>query len=93
MKKVVIVWSSPNENGLTASAKDRIIAGLAESGVQTEEIHLNRKKLGHCRACGNGWGTCRTKGSCVIADDFSEIYKKLAEADGIVWISAVTGLR
>lgn len=44
MKKVVIVWSSPNENGLTASAKDRIIAGLAEAGVQTEEIHLNRKK-------------------------------------------------
>ena len=89
MKKVAIVWSSPNTGGLTASAKDRIMNGLTDAGVQVEEIHLNRKKLEHCRACGNGWGTCRTKGSCVIKDDFAEIYRTLAEADGIVWISAV----
>ena len=55
MKKVAIVWSSPNTDGLTASAKDRIMNGLAEAGVQVEEINLNRKKLEHCRACGNGW--------------------------------------
>jgi len=89
MKKVAIVWSSPNTDGLTASAKDRIMGGLEAAGIQTEEICLNRKKLEHCRACGNGWGTCRTKGSCVIGDDFAEIYRTLAEADGIVWISAV----
>lgn len=89
MKKVAVVWSSPNTDGLTASAKNRIMTGLADAGVQVEEIHLNRKKLEHCRACGNGWGTCRTKGSCVIKDDFTEIYQALAEADGIVWISAV----
>ena len=89
MKKVAVIWSSPNTDGLTASAKDQIMKGLSEAGVQTEEIHLNRKKIEHCRACGNGWGTCRTEGSCVIGDDFDEIYKSLAEADGIVWISAV----
>ena len=89
MRKVVIVWSSPNDDGLTAAAKNRIKDGLAEASVQAEEVHLNRKKLEHCRACGNGWGTCRTKGSCVIRDDFAEIYQTLAEADGIVWISAV----
>ena len=33
MKKVAIVWSSPNTDGLTASAKDRIMNGLAEAGV------------------------------------------------------------
>ena len=89
MKKAVIVWSSPNTDGLTASAKDRILNGLADAGVSVEEIHLNRKKLEHCRACGNGWGTCRTNGTCVIRDDFAEIYRTLADADGIVWISAV----
>ena len=89
MKKVAIVWSSPNEDGLTANAKNQIMNGLAETGVQVEEIHLNRKKLEHCRACGNGWGTCRIKGTCVIQDDFEDIYQTLREADGIVWISAV----
>ena len=57
--------------------------------VQVEEIHLNAKKLEHCRACGNGWGTCNKKGTCVIQDDFAGIYKTISEADGIVWISAV----
>ena len=89
MKKVVILWSSPNKDGLTASAKNQFVHGLAEKGVQVEEIHLNSKKLEHCRACGNGWGSCNKTGSCVIGDDFSEIYHSLTEADGIVWISAV----
>ena len=89
MKKVAVIWSSPNMDGLTAAAKDQVVKGLVESGVQVEEIHLNRKKLEHCRACGNGWGSCRSKGVCVIPDDFADICRTLAEADGIVWISAV----
>jgi len=89
LKKVAIVWSSPNTDGLTAEAKNQMMNGLTEAGIQVEEIHLNRKKLEHCRACGNGWGTCRTKGNCIIKDDFAEIYQSLTEADGIVWISAV----
>ena len=89
MKKVAIVWSSPNEEGLTAAAKNQIMNGLKVSTVQVDEIHLNRKKIEHCRACGNGWGTCRSKGSCVIRDEFADIYQILSEADGIVWISAV----
>ncbi len=89
MKNVAVIWSSPNTDGLTASAKDQFVSGLAEAGIRAEEIHLNRMKLEHCRACGNGWGTCRTKGTCVLQDDFAEICRKLAEADGIVWISAV----
>ena len=89
MKKVAIVWSSPNLDGLTASAKDQIMKGLLEAGTEVQEVHLNRKKLENCRACGNGWGTCNKLGSCVIKDDFADIYNTLAEADGIVWISAV----
>ena len=89
MKKAAILWSSPNRDGLTASAKDAILKGLTDAGTQVEEIHLNAKKLEHCRACGNGWGTCNKKGTCVIQDDFAGIYKTVSESDGIVWISAV----
>ena len=89
MKKVAVIWSSPNTDGLTASAKDRFMQGLADAGAEVTEIHLNWKKLEHCRACGNGWGTCRQNGACVIRDDFEEIYRTLSGSDGIVWISAV----
>lgn len=89
MKKVVVLWSSPNTDGLTATAKNRFVDGLKESGADIEEIHLNKMNLEHCRACGNGWGSCRINGSCFIKDDFTSIYQDIAKADGIVWISAV----
>ena len=91
MKKVAVLWSSPNPDGLTASAKKRFLEGLNDAGAEIKEIHLNRMKLEHCRACGNGWGTCNKTGNCVICDDFAEIYQALREVDGdgIVWISAV----
>lgn len=89
MKKVAVIWSSPNKDGLTASAKEQIAGGLKDAGVEVQEIHLNQKKIEHCRACGNGWGTCNKLGTCVIQDDFAEIYQAIKDADGIVWISAV----
>lgn len=89
MSKVVVIWSSPNVDGLTASAKEQFIKGLTNAGAKTEEIHLNNRKLEHCRACGNGWGTCNKNGTCLIQDDFNDIYKSLSDADGIVWVSAV----
>ena len=89
MKKVTVLWSSPNTDGLTAEAKNQVIAGLKAKNITIEEIHLNKMNLSHCRACGNGWGTCNKLGTCVIKDDFQAIYDTLKESDGIVWISAV----
>jgi len=42
MKKVAVVWSSPNLEGLTASAKNRFLEGLNDAGAEVKEIHLNR---------------------------------------------------
>ena len=89
MKKIAVIWSSPNKDGLTASAKEQFIKGLTEENAQIDEIHLNSHKIEHCKACGNGWGSCGKSGNCFIQDDFEEIYQTLSEADGIVWISAV----
>ncbi len=54
MKNVAVIWSSPNTDGLTASAKNEFIRGLTDADAQVEEVHLNRKKIEQCRACGNG---------------------------------------
>ena len=89
MKKVAIVWSSPNTDGLTASAKNQLIKGIEKSGAVVDEIHLNKLNIEHCKACGNGWGACRATGQCFIKDDFADVYNRLNEADGIAFISAV----
>lgn len=87
--KVVVLWSSPNADGLTAAAKDRMVAGLQRAGAEAVAIHLNKMKLAHCAACGNGWGTCSKQGRCALKDDFESVYAQLREADGIVLVSAV----
>ena len=86
---VLLLWSSPNMDGLTAAAKERLAAGLRKGGAEVQEVHLNRQKIEHCRACGNGWGLCRAQGACVLQDDFADLYEKLVQADGIVWVTAV----
>ena len=89
MSKIAVIWSSPNVDGLTASAKEQYIKGLTNAGAEVEEIHLDKRTIEHCKACGNGWGTCNKLGTCVLKDDFADIYESLVNADGIVWISAV----
>lgn len=86
--KVVVLWSSPNVDGLTAASANAMIRGLEAEGVEIDEIHLNRKNVKSCMGCGNGWGKCR-EGACVIPDDLMDIYQRMVKADGIVWVSAV----
>ena len=87
--KAVVLWSSPNTDGLTAAAKDSVLEGLRAEGVQAEDVHLNALTLQHCIACGNGFGACRSDGTCVQQDDFAAVYEKLVKADGIVLVTAV----
>ena len=37
---ILVLWSSPNDNGLTAAAKDAVCAGLEESGQTVEAVKL-----------------------------------------------------
>ena len=85
----LIVWASPNEDGLTASAKNKVIEGIHASGGEVKEVHLNKYKIDACLACEDGWGQCRSQGSCIIEDDFAEIYKSFVSAEKIVLITPV----
>lgn len=87
--KVSVIWSSPNKDGLTNSAAKQFMKGLANSNVDVNEIWLNKVNMEHCRACGNGWGNCRSTGECILNDDFKNVYSQLKDSDGIVFVSAV----
>lgn len=86
---LLVVWSSPNTDGLTASAKDKIVEGIQAAGKDAEVIHLNQKNINLCKACGNGWGICISEGVCVQQDDFQELYEAFQRADAIVLVTPV----
>ena len=48
---VLVVWASPNKNGLTASCKDMVIQGISSAGKEYVKVHLNLQDVQRCRVC------------------------------------------
>ena len=78
--KVLILNGSPNANGNTASALAEAAKALAESGVETETVHVGNKPIRGCVACGH----CKKNGKCAIDDIVNELAPKFEAADGLI---------
>lgn len=87
--KVLAVQSSPNVNGLTSSLAQAALNGVNVKGGETELIHLNRLNIEPCIACENGWGICRTDGTCILDDDFQTLYAKMTHCDAVIFATPV----
>jgi len=85
----IIITASPNKDGLTAACGEAAIAGITGAGGKTEIFDISALKLEPCLICGNGWGTCRDAGRCVIDDCLPEIQSKIKAAEGIFVITPV----
>ena len=89
--KIVVLSASPNTDGLTAACARAALeaAAGAAAGVDAREIRLNGAGVGLCRACGNGWGTCRTEHRCQVEDGFQGLHQRVVEADALVLVTPV----
>jgi multimeric flavodoxin WrbA len=87
--RVIAIQSSPNHDGLTASAATRFLNGAQSVGYEIEIIHLNDHVIKKCKACEGGWGQCRSLGTCILEDDFEEIRKKIENTDALVFATPV----
>jgi len=87
--KVMIITSSPNTDGLTATCGNAAKKGTEEVGAQVVLVNLNRLKISSCHACGNGWGPCRNEHECQVQDDFQALHASMAEIDAYVLITPV----
>ena len=86
---MLIIWASPNQDGLTAKCKQAAVDGILEYGMECSEVHLNRLNIGRCQVCGNGFGLCSTQGTCVMDDDFNRLYALMKRSDAIVLVTPV----
>ena len=83
------IQTSPNIDGLTASLAEAVITGVNIAGGSSELVHLNQLNIQSCIACDNGWGQCRTKGICILEDDFEDLRPKIQRADVLCFVSPV----
>lgn len=86
---VLVLWASPNEDGLTAECARAAAKGVQDAGGECELVQLNKLGIGSCHACGNAWGTCREEHLCQVQDDFQALHAQMREAGALIIVTPV----
>jgi multimeric flavodoxin WrbA len=86
---ILVLWSSPNDGGLTAACAHAAAAGIEEAGGEYRLVKLNGMGIGVCQACGDGWGTCGEEHFCQVMDGFQALHEDVKKAEGLVMATPV----
>jgi multimeric flavodoxin WrbA len=88
--RVLMISGSRNRAGQTAQAAQSLLEGAASAGAEVESVFLPELDIQRCRQCNpDGWGTCRSAGSCCVTDDFAGVVAKIAAADAVIFATPV----
>lgn len=85
MIKILAFMGSPRFGGNTDILLDSLISEAKTAGASCEKINLNALKMSPCIECGG----CDATGICVLEDDMTPIYQKIAEADWVIMASPI----
>ncbi|MDR2907153.1 MAG: flavodoxin family protein [Bacteroidales bacterium] len=83
--KVLLINGSPNEKGCTFTALSEVAASLNAEGVETEIIHIGKKAMQGCTAC----GACKRSEGCAFDDLVNVVAEKAKTCDGLIFGSPV----
>ena len=81
--KILSINGSRRKKGNTESLIQSILTPAQKGGAQIESIFLGDYQIGACTGCEG----CASSWECIIRDDFTQVIKKIDEADGIVLAS------
>ena len=83
MKIVAIIASPRGMQGNTGRLLEEVLAGIHETGAETEILSLKSLDVKPCVAC----DICHKTGICNIRDDYEGIKEKLLACDGFILAS------
>jgi multimeric flavodoxin WrbA len=83
--KVLGIMGSPRRQSNTDILLDKALEGAKEAGAEVEKVLVSKLKISPCLET----YACRKDGNCSIKDDMQLLYKKLLEADHIVFASPI----
>lgn len=82
--KLLLLTGSPHKDGTTSVLADAFEQGARAAGHTVARFDTAELEIGPCRGC----DYCRGHGGvCVQKDAMEEIYPRLLEADGVVFVS------
>jgi multimeric flavodoxin WrbA len=83
--KVLGIMGSPRRQSNTDILLDKALEGAKELGAEVEKVMVSKLKISPCLEI----YACLKDGNCAIKDDMQLLYKKLVEADHIVFASPI----
>ena len=83
--KVLGLMGSPRRQGNTELLLDKALEGAREAGAEVEKVLVSKLKISPCLEI----YACLKDGNCFIKDDMQLLYKKLLEADHVVFASPI----
>jgi multimeric flavodoxin WrbA len=86
---ILILYTSPNHDGLTAACAEAVASGVRSAGGTAETVCVNDLGVGQCQACNNGWGACRTEHECQVLDGFQAIHRRILQAGALALVTPV----
>jgi len=81
--KVLGIMGSPRRQSNTEILLDKALEGAREAGAEVEKVLVSKLKISPCLEI----YACRKDGNCAIKDDMQLLYKKLLEADHVIFAS------
>jgi len=81
--KVLGIMGSPRRQSNTEILLAKALEGAREAGAEVEKVLVSKLKISPCLEI----YACLKDGNCAIKDDMQLLYKKLLEADHIVFAS------
>jgi len=83
--KVLGIMGSPRRQSNTEILLDKALEGAREAGAEVEKVLVSKLKISPCLEI----YACLKDGDCAIKDDMQLLYKKLLEADHIIFASPI----
>jgi len=81
--KVLGIMGSPRRKSNTEILLDKALEGAGEAGAEVEKVLVSKLKISPCLEI----YACLKDGNCAIKDDMQLLYKKLLEADHVIFAS------
>lgn len=85
----LVMHGSPNQGGLTETCALAAMEGIREAGGEAELVRLNDVYVAMCKACGDGWGPCKTEHECQEDDCFQPLHQRVIQSQGLVIVTPV----
>jgi multimeric flavodoxin WrbA len=86
-RRVLILTASPRKNGNSTILALKAAEGVKAAGGEADVVPIGKMNIAPCTAC----DSCRVKpgAGCVIKDDMQPLYKKVRDAQGVIFATPV----